>query len=58
MKKYTHNEAMLMDISNIENKNVLIIGCPGFGKTYLSNIIKSNKHQIFHTDDYIKHGLC
>lgn len=45
-----------MNLPNIKNKNVLIIGCPASGKTYLSNIIKSDEHQIFHTDDYIKYG--
>lgn len=36
-------------------KNVLIIGCPASGKTYLSNIIKTD-HKLIHTDDYMMHG--
>lgn len=45
-----------MILPDIKNKNVLIIGCPASGKTHLSNIIKSDEHRIFHTDDYIKYG--
>jgi adenylate kinase family enzyme len=40
---------------DIENKNVLIIGCPASGKTYLSKKFK-HEHKIIHTDDYIKFG--
>lgn len=40
---------------DIENKNVLIIGCPASGKTWLSNQFKSN-HTIIHTDDYMQFG--
>ena len=38
------------------DKNVIIIGCPASGKTWLSNKIKSENHNVIHTDDYIKHG--
>lgn len=45
-----------MDLPDINGKNVLIIGCPASGKTYLSNLLESSTHQTFHTDDYINHG--
>jgi hypothetical protein len=45
-----------MKIPDIKGKNVLIIGCPASGKTFLSGLFKSSEHQVFHTDDYIKHG--
>lgn len=43
---------------DIGKKNVVIIGEPAAGKTYLSNLlIKDNPgHHLIHTDDYIKHG--
>ena len=40
---------------NIEGKNVLIIGCPASGKTYLLNQFKTT-HKKFHTDDYMLFG--
>lgn len=40
---------------DIEHKNVLIIGCPASGKTYLLNQFKT-EHRKFHTDDYISYG--
>lgn len=49
-----------MNFKEVQNldiacKNILIIGCPGSGKTYLSDQFKTN-HRIIHTDDYIKYG--
>lgn len=43
---------------DIDDSNVLIIGCPASGKTYISNLLgKDNPgHTLIHTDDYIKHG--
>jgi len=46
------NDILNLDINN---KNVLIIGCPASGKTYLSSKLKSN-HKIIHTDDYMHYG--
>lgn len=40
---------------DIEGKNVLIIGCPASGKTYLTKQFQTN-HKKFHTDDYMKYG--
>lgn len=40
---------------NIEGKNVLIIGCPASGKTYLLNQFKTT-HKKFHSDDYMRFG--
>jgi len=40
---------------DIEQKNVLIIGCPASGKTYLSNLFKTT-HTKIHTDDYMRFG--
>lgn len=43
----------MIDITNL---NVIIIGCPGSGKSYFANKISDDTHTIIHTDDYIKHG--
>lgn len=40
----------------ITGKDVVIIGCPASGKTYLSNLLASPNHTVIHTDDYIKYG--
>jgi len=40
---------------DIEGKNVLIIGCPASGKTYLLNQFKTT-HKKFPTDDYMRFG--
>lgn len=43
---------------DIDHKNVVIIGWPASGKTYLSKLLQHDNpgHKIFHTDDYIHHG--
>ena len=43
---------------DIENKNVLIIGMPASGKTYLSELLHRDNptHRLVHTDSYIKYG--
>lgn len=35
------------------DKNVLILGCPASGKTYLSNLICNRTHLKLHTDDFM-----
>lgn len=48
-----------MSIPQIIGKNVLIIGCPASGKTYLANYLKKSHgktHKFFHTDDYMAYG--
>ena len=47
------DEILSMDISG---KNVLIMGCPASGKTWLSNKLKRDSHRLIHTDDYLKQG--
>lgn len=37
-------------------KNVLIIGCPASGKTFLSNKICNGTHHKIHGDEFIKDG--
>lgn len=41
---------------NIEGKNVLIIGCPASGKTWICNKMAKSTHTIIHTDSYILYG--
>lgn len=42
---------------DIEGKNVLIIGSPASGKTFVAAQLKRiNNHHIEHTDDYISYG--
>lgn len=43
---------MNLDLPYISGKNVLIIGYPATGKTYVSRLIDKNSHSIIHTDDY------
>lgn len=38
----------------ITGKNVLIIGPPASGKTYLSGIFSHAGHDVIHTDDYME----
>lgn len=48
----------MKDLINLDffGKNVLIIGCPASGKTFLSNKISRFTHNIIHTDDYLNLG--
>ena len=41
---------------DIGGKNVLIIGCPASGKTWLSNKLKRSTHKLIHTDNYMVLG--
>ena len=42
---------------NFAGKNVLIIGCPASGKTFVAKELAITSCQdIIHTDDYSKHG--
>lgn len=41
---------------SIVDKNVLIIGPPASGKTWLSEQIRDGLHLVVHTDDYMKFG--
>ncbi len=43
---------------DITNKNVLIIGCPASGKTWLCKKIEKPTHTIIHTDDYKSYGYA
>lgn len=46
-------EIISMDITG---KNVLIIGCPASGKTWLSKKMAKSTHTVIHTDDYLSYG--
>jgi dephospho-CoA kinase len=41
---------------SIVDKNVLIIGPPASGKTWLSGMMQSLSHLVIHTDSYMSHG--
>lgn len=41
---------------NIEGKNVLIIGYPASGKTWLANKMHKPTHQLIHTDSTVSGG--
>lgn len=45
-----------MQLPNITGKNVLIIGPPASGKTYISKLLSKSGHKVIHTDDYLKYG--
>lgn len=42
----------------LRGRNVLIIGAPESGKTYLANILTGFGHKIIHTDDYREWGFA
>lgn len=42
---------------DFENKNVVIIGYPCSGKTFLTDKLNDKNHTIIRTDDYIKYGF-
>jgi len=62
LKKYVAKPRRKFNIMHvqvdIENKNVLIIGMPASGKTFLSNLLKRDNptHRLLHSDSYIKYG--
>lgn len=39
----------------LEGKNIILLGRPGSGKTFLSNLLKEKGHYIIHTDDYLQY---
>ncbi len=41
----------------IQGKNVLIIGCPASGKSWLCNKMSKPTHNIIHTDNYKFYGF-
>lgn len=50
----TINDILSMDLSS---KNILIIGSPASGKTWLAGKIKERyQADIIHTDEYLKYG--
>jgi len=46
-----------MNIDDLKDKSVLIIGCPASGKTFLSDKFKQAGFDVIHTDDYISYGF-
>lgn len=47
----------VVKIEEFKGKNVLIIGGPASGKTYVAGLLaKAKNHTVLHTDDYIAHG--
>jgi adenylate kinase family enzyme len=45
-----------MDLPDITGKNVLIIGSPASGKTYVSRLLDNPSHRVVHTDRYMDLG--
>jgi len=43
---------------DITDKNVLIIGCPASGKTWLSKKMAKPTHTLIHTDNYMSYGYA
>lgn len=41
---------------DITDKNVLIIGCPASGKTWLAGQMGTGSHRVIHTDKYMGNG--
>ena len=41
---------------DIKDKNVLIIGCPASGKTWVSAQLDCSGHRVIHTDKYVVSG--
>lgn len=37
-------------------KNVLVIGCPASGKSFITDLLNNGTHKVFRTDTYIPHG--
>jgi cation diffusion facilitator CzcD-associated flavoprotein CzcO len=43
-------------LNHIKGKDVVIIGPPASGKTFLSKLLESPAHTVLHTDDYVQFG--
>lgn len=62
LRRYNPKPRRKMNIMHvqvdIQDKSVLIIGCPASGKTYLSELLKRDNptHRLLHTDSYMKYG--
>jgi hypothetical protein len=47
----------VVKIEEFKGKNVLIIGGPASGKSYVAGLLaKAKNHTVIHTDDYADHG--
>ena len=46
-----------MELPDVKNKSVLILGGPASGKTTLSNKLVDQNHKIIHMDDFNKYGF-
>lgn len=42
---------------DINDKNVLIIGIPASGKSYVANLLNNDNHYLIECDDYIGYGF-
>lgn len=43
---------------DLNGQNILIIGRPASGKTFLSNKLKEKGHYVIHTDEFLKSGTA
>lgn len=45
-----------LTLHQLQNSDIVIIGQPASGKTYLSELIKGEEQAVIHTDGYLKAG--
>ncbi len=46
-----------LTLHQLQNTDIVIIGQPASGKTYLADLLKGEKQDVIHTDDFLQKGV-